>query len=426
MIGNLIIDRLKLAIPTLEVNKDKEENTDSFESNYGISLDDLEMVAKSVLGKHFKSGFKAYKYYKYFYIEFNPTRYYAIGTSKNDDVNLQMPPQEIFLELFKEIGLHTKKDAARRDISQDFTVVELNFTKNFIVDNDVEDYFNMLLNVRTSGMQPIGYASTSGKSVYFSYLKRNSRDSEYTGKRLFKFYCKTDELNHKKRKDLSNLKLREKLSEQNKRIFKERYSEERNTINLEDANLLRVELTYKLSSNLKRVGELLDDKDATKLKLSSLISHLKYKTLYANFDKFFQDELRKHIFKVDANQPVEVPDNFLIYKRILPEILLGDNFSADSEMYYLTNLLEVAGVKKDNIDDKFKILNQGNSINLLYSELYNLIFSDYDYNNEIIDMDLYRIDEFEEDEEPQEEENLSEEINDWEDEIDNYASLLDE
>jgi hypothetical protein len=336
---------------------------------------------------------------------------------------LQMPPQEIFLEIFKEIGLKTKKDATKEDITEAFTVVELNFTKNFIVEKDVKEYFNMLLNIRPTGISPVGYASPSGKSVYFSSLKRNSRDSEYTGKRLFKFYSKTDELKHKKSKDLSNLKLREKLSENEKKIFGERYSEEHNSLNLEDANLLRVELTYKLSSNLKRVGELLDDKEATKLKLSSLISHLESKTLYATFDKFFQDELKKHIFKIDANQPVEVPDNFLIYKRILPEILLGNNFSTDSEMYYLTNLLKVAGINEGNIDEKFKILNQGIVEEPLYGELYNLIFSDYNYSNEVVDMDLYRIDDFEEKEESQTEENLSEDIDFWEDE---FEDLLDE
>lgn len=51
----------------------------------------------------------------------------------------------------------------------------------------------------------------------------------------------------------------------------------------------------------------------------------------------------------------------------------------------MTNLLQIAGIKKANIDEKFAILNQGNKENTLYKELYDLIFSDYNYSEEVID-----------------------------------------
>lgn len=386
MLNNIIVDKLRIAVPSADIVKEiaiknKKNMTDEEIRQELISLKERLVNA---LKKHLpRKAFVIMKRYSYFIIEFNPTRYNRQFGAGHDDVNLQMIPEEIFLKVFKAI------EAVEPIIVQKAHVVELNLTKNVLLSEEVHNYIDMLLNIRPAhGLHPVSFGSKDSKSVYFTSLKRDLKEKDYVGTRLLKFYNKTYELQFVKGKDVSKLKLRESLTDEEKQQLGSRYSEINNTVDLDGANLLRVEATYLHSRQLSKAARFIGGEGDTKLTVLSITGLLAQNRLYNHFDKFFEAEFKEFIFCNDINTALS--ESGKKYTQILPTLSLGENLGLESEMYFFMNLLETAGMCKSTIDKKLVTINSGIVNNMFYKELYDALFLNQATIPNKINFELYK------------------------------------
>lgn len=401
MLNNIIVDKLRIAIPKSDIIYEiserykREKNNPRYEMSDEEIRKELNLIKEridEVLERHLLKFAAATSYkHSYFRIEFNPTRYKS--TDWNDDVNLQMIPEPIFLRIFQDI------EKISSVVIEKSNVVELNLTKNLLLDEEVFNYTDMLLNLKTAhGIHPVSISSEGSKSVYFSSLKRDYRDEDYIGNRLIKFYDKTYELKYVKGKNLTRIKLRDPLNETGKKKLGSRYSESTNTVNLEGANLLRVELTYVHSKQISKVAKSISAESEIKLSVPLMMQQLSQKKLYKHFDDFFEEELKKFIFyeeiiqnkNRDSGATTEENKKEQKHTQILPTLQLGRDFNLESAMYYFLNLLETAGLNSNTVRDKLKKINAGIVSNEFYNKLYkNLFHNDSIIPNEI-NLDLYQ------------------------------------
>lgn len=437
MLNNIIVDKLRIAIPTSDIIHEISERykREKDDARYKMSpeetrkeLNSLKDKIDALLERHLIKYAAATSYrHSYFRIEFNPTRYKS--TDWNDDVNLQMIPEPIFLRIFQDI------EKISSVVIEKSNVVELNLTKNLLLDEKVFNYTDMLLNLKTAhGIHPVSISSEGSKSVYFSSLKRDYRDSDYIGNRLIKFYDKTYELRYVKNKNLKKIRLREKLSDANKKRLGSRYSEQDKTVNLEGANLLRVELTYVHSKQMSKVAKSISDESEIKLSVPLLMEQLSGDQLYNNFDTFFEDELKKFIFheeiirdeNIETVTETKAETKEQKYTQILPTLQLGRDFNLESAMYYFLNLLETAGLNPSTVRDKLKKINIGVVNDEFYDKLYrNLFHNDSIVPNEI-NLDLYQqIQRIDERNRADGRRTLSDEMNE-DDELDDMLARIDE
>lgn len=400
MLNNIIVDKLRIAIPKSDIVYSIAEKYKREKNDYTYKMSDkeirraLKLLKEKIdaeLERHLIKFACVTSYrHSYFRIEFNPTRYRS--TDWNDDVNLQMVPEEIFLRLFKAI------ESINPIIIKNANVVELNLTRNILLEEKTSKYIDMLLNIKTAyGVHPVSISSEGSKSVYFSSLKRDFREDDYVGNRLIKFYDKTFELEHVKGKDITNIKLREELTKPEKEKLGFRYSEKNNTINLDGSNLLRVELTYKHCQQLSKVAKFIGGEEKTKLSVGLLIDLLNKNELYKYFDGFFEKELKTFIFNEPIEEAIELQQEQeqkktreQKYTQILPLLKLGKTLNIESEVYYFANLLETAGLNKNTITGKLKKINSGVIENELYIELYKTLFLDESVIPNKVNFDLYR------------------------------------
>lgn len=360
MLNDILIDKLRIAF---NIERNWHAVTD---------LDALKQCLKATLSVCLPdNAYKIYKRYKYFHIEFNPTRF--INSRTKNDTNLQMIPEIILKRLF---------DAMPFDDIYDLNIVELNLTKNYLVNNPAPEYINMLSNIKPKNQKhPIKFKRAEGESVYFSALKRDNSESEITGKKLIKFYDKNSELKYKKGKAISHVKLREQLSDEEMGLFS-KYDRARRSIDLSNVNLLRLELTYRSSKNLKELATLLSGVEANRLSVALFNTHLKNGTLYSNLDKFFKQEFEKNIFYTPPPPPVDIENdiepigtqedsdnNLKSFNAVLPSLVLGNNINVQSELYYIKNVLEAANMGT-TINQKLRNISSGLIGHSLYVELY--------------------------------------------------------
>lgn len=363
MLNDIIIDKLRIALPITSAN--------IFISEYGMDLKEFKNRLERFYMNNFpEKAFKITKRYSYLFIEFNPTRY-SNNKIKHDDVNLQMISNEKFLRLFEAM------ESILKGITRKFVVVELDFTKNILLENKVSDYVDMLLNIKPSRMHPVSFGSKYSKSVNFSTLTNDNKDKQYTGNRVIKFYDKTAELKHIKGKNISKLVPREPLKDKEKARLIDLgiYSEADNTLDLSNANLLRVELEYKLSKNLVYFAQTLNRNETKSLHLRTLMNELRENTSTESFDTFFATQLKNFIFKHDINEEIKQGDNRKHYSAALSKLSFNKTPSIDSELYYNMHLLDAIGVNSVTAGKKFDIINKGIIKNPLYRELYENLFS---------------------------------------------------
>lgn len=372
MLNDIIIDKLRIAF---NINKNRHV--------FGDLDKDLTELKKRLIATFSvclpKDAYRVYKRYDYFHTEFNPAKFLGINT--RNDTNLQMIPEKILERLVDAMPFYENL--------KDLNVVELNLTKNYALKNNTSEYINMLSNIKPANQKhPIKFKRDDGQSVYFSALKRDNSEKEYTGKKLIKFYDKISELKYKKDKAISHVKLREQLSEEEIDFFASKYNRFRRSIDLSDVNLLRLELTYRESKNLKDLAALLNGIKSNSLSIKSLTAHLKNGTLYSNLDDFFKSELRKNIFYNAPAIQVNSDDNSKSYNAVLSSLLLGNNINVQSEMSYLKNILETANMGT-SINKKLKKVSQGLSDYSLYIELYEEIFNKESRKVQDIEYKLY-------------------------------------
>lgn len=406
MLNDLLIDKIRFAAVINENILDVEKK----------NLFKIKARLENTLKNYFpKDAFRVYKIYKQFFIEFNPTKFDWLGSRRENGNNLQMIPEEVLKELLDKLRPTIEEILPL----ERFNVVEINLTKNFQVENKAQDYLDMLLNTSPKGVHPVLFKSKSGQSVYFSYLKRDNKDKEYTGYNIIKFYDKIAELECKTGGNLSNIRLREKLSDAEKEIFEDKYNKSSNSINLEGTNLLRVEITYKRSQNLKKIanffvkniGGSINKPNPKNLSLNVVFDLLERNIFYSGLEQFYREELKKKIFYNNPNADNNKKKTNS-YNTALKNLLLGNNLeNIESEMYYLENILEAADMK--NISGHLKSMGENIVRQQLYNELYNAIFNGIKIPPPEIDWNLYQLDSEELDftEQPKEEEREQEEPN---------------
>ena len=389
MIGDIIVDKLRIVIPLEKIKLfllgyDEYRDEKDFFQNLEEALSDCFP----------KGAYRIYKRYRYYLIEFNPTRMrtaFAFGLDRtlssgrfNDEFNLQMIPEVILLGLFQKLGLTIS------GISNYFNVVELNITKNFVLNENVNDYIKMLANAKPYRINPIYFKGERGYSIYFSSLTNKNRRKEYSENRIFKFYDKKAELCTKTKNNVSSIKLREKLTEYEQSLLGKAFDSENNIIDFTDVNFLRIELTYKLSNSLKKVCNALEGNEDNKcLPLSVVIKHLKENTLYSGLDKFFKDKLEEYIFCNNPEEEIIIEEKSKVHTKALPSLKLGGLLNTDSDLYYLKNILKNLAFGDSAIIEKLKNINSSIITNPYYDELYNLIYNEPYFPYEEIDINNY-------------------------------------
>lgn len=391
MLNNVIVDKLRIALPFGDivkafVKRKSDNNNEVSEEEIQEELKRIKDSLDETLKSHLPTSAYVTSYrHAYLRIEFNPTRYSKSFGEIHDDVNLQMIPEAIFLRLFKAI------EAISPIIIEKANVVELNLTKNILLNKKVPEYMDMLLNVKSAyGLYPVSISSKGSKSIYFSSLAHDYRERDYVGNRLIKFYDKTYQLKFVKGKDLTKLKLRESLTAAEKKQLGERYSEINNTINLDDANLLRVELTYLYNKQISKIAKFIGGENKTKLDVPLIMDKLQKNELYNLFDDFFEEELKTFIFNNDIRNDITLNKKDQKYTQILPRLSLGEHLNIESEMYYFLNLLETAGMNINTVNAKLKKINTGIINNKFYCELYKALFLNEAVIPNKINLDLYQ------------------------------------
>lgn len=220
---------------------------------------------------------------------FTPTKM-AGERGSNSSHNLQMPLQELFLECLKDITLD------KTEIQQKCRLTLIHLAKNFLLSKPINEYISVLVEKQYCRLVPevISSSDNGSCSLYLRY--NHDIDSEYNPKFLIKFYDKVAE--YYKRHKTYICHLQEPLTEYEKSLVGSAYDEEKNTLNLEGLNILRVEIEFHGSEKIKPIKLNLNRK-SDYLTLDLPIEAMKEGTLYITLDKIFTETLKKLVFNAE-------------------------------------------------------------------------------------------------------------------------------
>ncbi|MEI8390552.1 MAG: hypothetical protein WCG23_11800 [bacterium] len=390
MLNKVIIDKFKIMISEADMKLYLENGYISIENllaennlnNEFINPKDkpirqLEKTYNKILSIYFPEyDYFCYRRYGRLYINFNPTRAYR----EKDTINLQMIPNDVFLNLLKKLGIVDLDILVGSNLIKGFQITEMHLTKTFMVNNHVSNsYVPMLLTEipYKDCFSPVLHQSIESDSCYFHRLAKND-EKHYTFSKIIKFYDKKFQLY---KRGYGKIKLREQLSNEEAELLQDHYNKVTNTLTLnENLNLLRIELAY-TSKSVGYIYERLVDtgKKNRKLSLRIVTDCLKRGNLYDKLDAVFTEQLNSSIF---CNELASTTDtkafskNTPYYKRILPFMDLDKD-----DLLYLKMLLKDLGYTNSEINKVVEPFIHKNKKNVCYyNELCDLVNAPVSYN----------------------------------------------
>lgn len=317
------------------------------------------------MSKHFRNNNCTVNYDKrYIRVTFTPTLYLDEVMEEGEKYvpifNMQMPEQQKFLLLLKQIY---------KVLGDDATITWIDITKNIITLSNAKEYIQTLFKCKPKyPYNKAEYTSrTNNVTLTLSPRKRKNVVNCKNSNRQIIFYSKIDEIKTKtngKARFIDNVRLsnveRAILSENN---CENMYDTTKDRLYFSNLNILRCEQRYRYSNNIKRiVYALTDSKNENKLNLQLFINLLENNELYGKLDKFYTNELRQYIFYHDINEDKDIKLNK--YEKIVKDCVKEH----DIDITNFQNLFEELGLKDKFIYSINKVLYH--TIGNYYSELY--------------------------------------------------------
>ena len=286
---------------------------------------------------------------------FTPTKMLRRGA--NNGHNLQMPDEKLLYNVLNKITLN--KSETQDKIHDSIIHITKDILLNFPV-ADAIDYFSKL---PYSYLEPEFVQSDGEPSLYLHY--HYSPDTANSMTFVIKFYNKTAE--YFRQNKTYECQLYEPLSHEEIELVGDAYNKEKNTLNLEHLNILRIEIEYHETQKILPIIKLLNQQEE-KLTVLMILESLKAGTFYNILEQVFNNTLKKYVFSASESlesATTELPnirnlscecllDNheYFQYKAVAGELGITNQFS---ELDYT-----VRKVIPDSV---------------IYKELYNALFS---------------------------------------------------
>lgn len=214
---------------------------------------------------------------------FTPTKMVRRGADNGH--NLQMPPEKLLYNVLNQITL--KKPDTQDKIHDSIIHVTKDILLSFPV-IDAIDYFSKL---PYSYLEPEFVQSDGEPSLYLHY--HYSPDTTGNMTFVIKFYDKCAE--YYRQHKTYECQLYEPLAPEEIALVENAYSKEKNTLNLEPLNILRIEIEYHETQKILPIIKVLDS-DSETLSLPLILESLKAGKFYNALEQIFNNTLKKYVF----------------------------------------------------------------------------------------------------------------------------------
>lgn len=265
--------------------------------------------------------------------------------------NLQMPPLRLLQNSLTH--LHYKMW---------FSIIHL--AKDILLTNSVNDYLLMLAERSYSRIEP---ELIESEGIYSLYFKYSHNDDSLNGINfVIKFYNKAEEYYKQHKTYICHL-YEPLIKEEIKQLGKA-YNPEKNTLNLKDLNLLRVEIELQGADKLSPLTNLLSNKDKEeKFTVDLLLEAIRKGSLNNNLEEIFTTILQRTIFNTKETLETATAEVSKI-RKLACELLLES-----SEFYDYQNVADELGLQ-NQFSEIGTIIRKVTPNSELYKELCNKLF----------------------------------------------------
>ncbi len=286
---------------------------------------------------------------------FTPTKMVRRGADNGH--NLQMPTEKLLYKVLNQITLRNSK--TQEKIHD--TIIHV--AKDILLTFPVNDAINYFANLTYSYLES-EYVQSNGKpSLYLHY--NCSPKSEGGMKFLIKFYDKTTEFF--KQHKTYECQLYEPLTPKEIKHVGDAYNKDKNTLNLEHLNILRIEIEFHETQKILPIIKTLNA-NSDILTVSIILKSLKTETFYNTLEEIFNNTLKKYVFS--ASKSLESATAELSNIRRLACECLIDN----PEYFQYKAVARELGIinQFSELDYTVRKVIPNSAI---YSELYNALFA---------------------------------------------------
>lgn len=286
---------------------------------------------------------------------FTPTK--MVRRVANNGHNLQMPSEKLLYNVLNRITLN------KSEIQQKIHDSIIHITKDILLSFPVAEAINYFSKLPYAYVEPHPKQSDGEPSLYLHY--HYSPDTADSMTFVIKFYNKTAE--YFRQHKTYECQLYEPLSQEEIELVGDAYNNEKNTLNLEHLNILRIEIEYHETQKILPIIKVLDS-DAETLSLPLILESLKAGKFYDALEQIFNNTLKKYVFS--ASESLESATTELSNIRKLACECLLDNpeyfqYKAVAGELGITNQFsELDYTVRKVIPDS-----------VIYKELYNALFS---------------------------------------------------
>ena len=286
---------------------------------------------------------------------FTPTTMVRRGTDYKH--NLQMPSEKLLYNVLNHITLRSPE--TQEKIHD--TIIHV--TKDILLTFPVADAVNYFAKLPYPYLESHPVQADGEPSLYLHY--NYSPESDGGMKFLIKFYDKTTEF-YKQHKSYE-CQLYEALAPEEIELVGDAYNKEKNTLNLEHLNILRIEIEYHETQKILPIIKLLNQQEET-LTVSLILKSLKAGKFYDTLGQVFNNTLKKHVFS--ATNTLESATAGLSNIRKLACECLFDN----SDYFQYKAVAGELGITNQFSELDYTV-RKVIPDSVIYSELYNALFT---------------------------------------------------
>lgn len=295
---------------------------------------------------------------------FTPTK--MVRRVANNGHNLQMPSEKLLYNVLNRITLN------KSEIQQKIHDSIIHITKDILLSFPVAEAINYFSNLPYAYVEPHPKQSDGEPSLYLHY--HYSPDTADSMTFVIKFYNKTAE--YFRQHKTYECQLYEPLSQEEIELVGDAYNNEKNTLNLEHLNILRIEIEYHETQKILPIIKVLDS-DAEMLSLTLILESLKAGKFYDALEKIFNNTLKKYVFSASDTLESATAELSNI-RKLACECLLNNpeyyQYKAVAGELGLTNQFsELDYIVRKVIPDS-----------VIYSELYNALFGTTTKESEVV------------------------------------------
>lgn len=339
------IDKLRLIYKKKEV---------SYEDRYTIHRRLKQRFPKSTTSA--KAG--------YILHTFTPTK--MVRRVANNGHNLQMPSEKLLYNVLNRITLN------KSEIQQKIHDSIIHITKDILLSFPVAEAINYFSNLPYAYVEPHPKQSDGEPSLYLHY--HYSPDTTGNMTFVIKFYNKCAE--YFKQHNTYECQLYEPLAPEEIALVGDAYNKEKNTLNLEHLNILRIEIEYHETQKILPIVKVLDS-DAEMLSLTLILESLKTGKFYDALEKIFNNTLKKYVFS--ASETLESATAELSnIRRLACECLL-----TNPEYYQYKAVAGELGITSQFSELDYTV-RKVIPDSVIYFELYNALFNATEKESEVV------------------------------------------